>query len=97
MGQREMEFEWDPAKATANSRKHGVTFEEAGSVFGDPMAVTFADPDHSTDEERRLTFGYSQSSRLLLVSHCDRGRRVRIISARLATRQERRIYEEREK
>jgi uncharacterized protein len=89
-----MEFEWDSRKATVNRRKHGIAFEEAASVFGDPLAVTFLDPDHSVDEVRRLTFGYSKSGRLLLVSHCERGERTRIISARPVTRHERGIYEE---
>ncbi|MCX7047519.1 MAG: BrnT family toxin [Candidatus Sumerlaeota bacterium] len=89
-----MEFEWDPRKASANMRKHGVSFEEATSVFGDPLAITFADPDHSIEEERRLTFGYSRVNRLLLVSHCERANRTRIISARPTAPHERSIYEE---
>ena len=89
-----MEFEWDPKKATVNNRKHGVTFQEAATVFGDPLAVTFADPDHSMDEQRYLTFGKSRFDHLLVVSHTDRRNRVRLISARLMTRQERIIYEE---
>jgi uncharacterized DUF497 family protein len=76
-----------------NERKHGVTFQEGAVVFGDSLAVTFADPDHSTDEYRYITFGLSRFNRLLVVSHTDRGDRVRIISARLVTRQERKIYE----
>jgi uncharacterized DUF497 family protein len=89
-----MEFEWDPEKASSNVRKHGVTFHEAATVFGDPLAITFADPDHSTDENRYLTFGISMLDRLLVVSHTERRGRVRIINARLMTRQERRIYEQ---
>ncbi len=89
-----MDFEWDADKARRNKRKHGVSFEEAASVFGDPLAITFADPDHSAGEERRLSFGLSQTGRLLVVSHAERARRVRIISAREATRYERKIYEE---
>ena len=89
-----MEFEWDPKKATVNNHKHGVTFQEAATVFGDPLAVTFADIDHAIDEQRYLTFGKSRFDRLLVVSHTDRGNRVRLISARLMTRQERMIYEE---
>ena len=89
-----MEFEWDPKKATVNNHKHGVTFQEAATVFGDPLAVTFADIDHTVDEQRYLTFGKSRFDRLLVVSHTDRGNRVRPISARLMTRQERMIYEE---
>lgn len=89
-----MKFEWDPAKASANFAKHGVTFEEAASVFGDPLAVTFEDPDRSLGERRRITFGHSQRERLLVVAHAERSGRIRIISARAATRRERRQYEE---
>ncbi len=89
-----MEFQWDARKARANERKHAVSFHEAATVFGDPLAITFADPDHSVDERRFLTFGESWSGRLLVVAHADRGDRVRIISARQATRGERRIYED---
>ena len=89
-----MEFEWDSDKAAANLEKHEVEFSEAATVFGDPLAVTFFDPDHSDDEERFLTFGESAQGRLLVVSHADRDDRIRIISARKATRRERRIYEE---
>jgi len=89
-----MEFEWDRRKAAANSRKHGVSFEEAASIFGDPLAVTFQDPDHSLEEERHITFGMSRLGRLLVISHVDRAESTRIISARLMTRQERMIYEE---
>lgn len=89
-----MEFEWDPEKASSNERKHGVTFHEGATVFGDPLAITFADPDHSMDENRYLTFGISRLDRLLVVSHTERRGRVRIINARLMTRQERRIYEQ---
>ncbi len=89
-----MEFEWEPEKASLNERKHGVTFHEAATVFGDPLAITFADPDHSMDEKRYLTFGMSRLDRLLVVSHTERRGRVRIINARLMTRQERRIYEQ---
>ena len=89
-----MEFEWDPAKAARNLTKHGVAFQEAATVFGDPLAMTYDDPDHSRDEDRFLTFGYSSANRLLVVSHTDRGDRTRIISAREATRQERRQHEE---
>ena len=89
-----MEFEWDPKKAETNKRKHDVNFHEAATVFGDPLAFTFTDPDHSIDEDRYLTFGLSRFDRLLVVSHAERGERVRIISARPLTRQERRTYEE---
>jgi uncharacterized DUF497 family protein len=89
-----MEFEWDQKKAEENKRKHDISFHEAATVFGDPLAITFTDPDHSIDEERYFTFGLSRFDRLMVVSHVDRGDRVRIISARLMTRRERRIYEE---
>ncbi|MEW5725513.1 MAG: BrnT family toxin [Thermodesulfobacteriota bacterium] len=89
-----MQFEWDLKKAAANERKHGVTFQEAATVFGDPLAVTFADPDHSLEEDRYLTFGLSRLERLLVVSHTSREDKTRIINARLTTRQERSIYEE---
>jgi uncharacterized DUF497 family protein len=89
-----MDFEWDPDKATRNLAKHGVSFHEAATVFGDPLAITFFDPDHSEDEDRFLTFGLSSAGRLLVVSHTDRGDRTRIISARRATRRERKQYEE---
>ncbi len=89
-----MQFEWDPRKARQNLRKHGVGFDEAATVFGDPLAVTFPDPDHSEMEERLLTFGMSRQGRLLVISHTTRRPRVRIISARRMTRYERTIYEE---
>jgi hypothetical protein len=89
-----VEFEWDPRKAAANARKHGVYFEEAMTVFGDPLAVTFDDPDHSNGERRLLTFGISAKDRLLAVIHTERRGRARIINARRATRAERGIYEE---
>ncbi len=89
-----MEFEWDPDKAEGNIAKHGISFAEAATVFGDRLALTFHDPDHSDDEDRFLTFGHSTKNRLLVVSHTDRGDRTRIISARQATRRERKIYEE---
>jgi uncharacterized protein len=89
-----MEFEWDPEKAAANLAKHGVAFPEAATVFGDPLAITYSDPDHSDDEDRFLTFGHSSEGHLLVVSHTDRGERTRIISARRATRKERKLYEE---
>ena len=89
-----MEFEWDPDKADSNLVKHGVSFHEAGTVFGDPLALTYFDPDHSDDEDRYLTFGLSNQNRLVVVSHTDRDDRTRIISARPATRQERMSYEQ---
>lgn len=89
-----MDFEWDPVKARENFRRHGVTFEEASSVFYDPLAATGADPDHSQTEERMVTFGLSSLGRLLVVAHTQRGDAIRIITARVATQLERRIYEE---
>jgi uncharacterized DUF497 family protein len=89
-----VEFEWDPRKAAANARKHDVTFQEAATAFGDPLAITFADPDHSVSEKRYITFGLSGHGRLVVVSHTDRGEKTRIVSARPVTRRERNIYEE---
>ena len=89
-----MQFEWDPKKAKSNLRKHGVSFEEAATVFEDDLSLTGDDPDHSADEPRLVTFGVSSVGRLLVVLHTQRGERIRIISARLSTGQERRMYEE---
>lgn len=88
-----MQFEWDKEKAKKNLKKHKISFEEAMTVFYDPLSATFDDPDHSTDEERLVTIGYSSHSRLILVSHTERERTVRIISARLATAHERKRHE----
>src|SRR5258708_14986517 len=77
-----MEFEWDEDKAEGNLKKHKVSFTEAATVFGDPLSVTFPDPDHSTDEDRFVTIGSSDSAHVLVVSHTDRDERIRIISAR---------------
>jgi uncharacterized DUF497 family protein len=87
-------FEWDTAKAASNMRKHGVSFDEAGSVFLDQLAVSGPDPDHSVGESRYITFGVSSLGRLLAVSHTYRPGAIRIISARRVTRAERKIYEE---
>jgi uncharacterized DUF497 family protein len=89
-----MEFEWNPDKAGLNVEKHGVSFQEAATVFNDPLSVTFPDPDHSIGENRYVIIGVSRVGQLLVVAHTDRGEKVRIISARRATRQERRFYEE---
>lgn len=89
-----MRFEWDPRKAAANLTKHRVAFEEAATAIRDDFAAAVRDPDHSLSEYRFITFGISSAGRLLMVSHSERGDTVRIISARLATRMERRIYEE---
>ncbi len=88
-----MRFEWDRKKAAENRKKHGVPFEEAITVFYDPLAATVDDPDHSVDEERFITVGYSARERLLVVSHTEREGTVRIISARRATVYERRRHE----
>lgn len=88
-----MQFEWDAAKARTNMKKHGVSFEEASTVFHDPLAATGLDPDHSGDEQRMITFGFSKTGRLLVVAHTDRENAIRIISARMATPSERYIYE----
>ena len=89
-----MRIEWSPAKAAINFRKHAVSFYEAATVFGDVLSVTIVDRDHSVREARFLTAGLSARGRLLVVAHADAGDAVRIISARSATRQERRSYEE---
>jgi uncharacterized DUF497 family protein len=89
-----MEFEWDPNKSDANLKKHGVSFHEASTVFGDSLSITFKDPDHSIGEHRLLTFGYSRMNQLLAVVHTERHGKTRIISARRATKQERKIYED---
>lgn len=88
-----MDFEWDPEKAAQNAIKHKVDFHDAATVFVDPLAITYHDPDHSIDEDRYLTFGTSRDGVLLIVSHCDRDDRTRIISARRALPKERRFYE----
>jgi uncharacterized protein len=89
-----MEFEWDPKKAERNLKKHGVSFKEAATIFGDPLSITYPDPDHSIDEERFITIGTSVDGNLLLIAHTDREERIRIISARETTRQEKKFYEE---
>jgi len=86
-------FEWDPKKAWSNLQKHKVSFEEASTALSDPMAGTGADPDHSFTEDRYVTFGVSRKGRLLVVVHTDKGETIRIISARVASKGERKIYE----
>ncbi|MHB8853694.1 MAG: BrnT family toxin [Ignavibacteriaceae bacterium] len=88
-----MQFEWDREKAKKNNRKHKVSFDEAMTVFYDTLSATFDDPDHSVDEQRLITVGYSSRGRLLVVSYTERGKAIRIISARLATTQERKRHE----
>jgi uncharacterized DUF497 family protein len=88
-----MQFTWDPAKAEENLSAHGVSFQEATTVFGDPLAGTIADPDHSIGEERLVTVGQSSTGQLLVVCHLEQGDTIRIISARRATSHERKDYE----
>jgi hypothetical protein len=89
-----LRFEWDDSKAASNLRAHGVSFREATTVFADPLSITISDPDHSTAETRFIDLGLSYRGRLLVVSYVERGNRIRLISARLAARNERRQYEE---
>lgn len=86
-------FEWDSGKAADNFQKHGVSFEEAKSVFADPLALNLPDPEHSIGEERLVVIGRSYEGRVLFVAFTERGSRIRIISAREAARNERRAYE----
>lgn len=88
-----MRFEWDENKAAGNLVKHGVSFEEAATVFGDPLSDTFDDPDHSADEHRFVIIGMSEEGRMLIVAHTDDEKSIRIISAREPTRRERDFYE----
>jgi hypothetical protein len=87
-------FEWDPRKDFTNRQKHGVGFEEASTVFDDPLSVTIPDPDHSIHEDRFVIVGASSDHGLLVVVHTMRGERIRLISARAATKHEKRSYEE---
>ena len=87
-------FEWDQKKTSSNLRKHGVSFKEAATAFGDPLSLTIPDPDHSIGEDRFVLIGESQKERLLVVAHTERSDTIRIISARLATRGERKSHEE---
>lgn len=89
-----LQFEQDRQKAERNATKHRVTFQEAATAFADPLSITFPDPDHSLDEERFITVGMSETGKVLIVAHTDRGDRIRIISARRTTRGEREFYEE---
>jgi hypothetical protein len=89
-----MRFAWDPGKAAKNVRKHGISFHEAMAVFRDPLSTTFPDEAYSLSEPRFVTIGTSGFNRLLVVAHCDVGDRIRIISARRATRRERMFYEQ---
>lgn len=87
------EFEWDPDKAEANQDKHEVSFEEAASVFFDPLSITIKDPKHSVEESRFIIVGHSILQRILVVVHTDRGDKIRLVSARLASPAEKRNYE----
>jgi uncharacterized DUF497 family protein len=87
-------FEWDAAKARQNLEKHGVGFEEATTIFSDPLSRTISDPDHSEEEERFILLGLSQRGRLLVVAYTERGDRIRLITARLASKREKRQHEE---
>jgi uncharacterized protein len=88
------QFEWDPKKARTNLSKHDVDFEEASTIFDDPIFITFLDTEHSIDEERYITIGLSDKARLLMVAHAERNNRIRIISARKATKNEEKYYQE---
>ncbi len=88
------DFEWDKSKARSNRAKHGIDFVEATTVFGDPLALTGFDPDHSIDEDRFVTVGATIDGNLMVVTYTDRGDRIRIISARKATRKERSDYQD---
>jgi uncharacterized protein len=87
-------FEWDPGKARQNRRKHRISFQEAATVFGDPLALTYSDPDHSQSEQRFITVGMSSAGRVLIIAHVDRNENIRIINARKTTQRERKYYEE---
>ena len=87
-------FEWDEEKAQDNLRKHGISFEEAQTVFNDPLAITIPDPDHSIDENRFITIGESDKRRILVAVYTERRKKIRLISARKASRAERKKYEE---
>ena len=89
-----LRFAWDARKAAANLRKHGVSFGEAATAFGDPLSITIADPDHSVAEQRFILIGRSRNDHLVVVAHMERGDTIRLISARPASRRERDRYEE---
>jgi hypothetical protein len=89
-----MNFEWESEKAAENLKRHGVSFEEAATAFGDPLSITIGDPDHSEAEDRFILLGMTFRGRLVVVVHTDRGENVRLISARIPTRRERQSYEQ---
>ncbi len=89
-----LQFEWDDKKAQSNKRKHGITFGEASTIFGDPLSITIPDPAHLIGEDRFITIGTSANGKLIVIVHTERDDIIRIISARNATRNERRQYEQ---
>jgi len=89
-----LQFEWDPEKAKKNLKKHGVSFEEASTIFEDPQFISFLDDEHSAEEERHITIGLSEKLRLLMAAHTERKNLIRIISARKATKNEENFYNE---
>ncbi len=91
-----LQFEWDENKATANYQRHGISFDEAKTVFNDPFSITIADPEHSLDEERYIDIGLSSRGRVLVVVYTERKSKIRIISCRQATTRERKTYEQQE-
>lgn len=95
--ENDLDFEWDEDKADANLKKHKISFEEAKTVFADPFAITIDDPKHSIDECRFIDIGITAHGRVVVVSYTERERKIRLISCRKATKNERKIYEEREK
>lgn len=93
-GDEDLQFEWDPDKAKKNLRKHDVSFEEASTIFKDPQYISFLDEEHSADEERHITIGMSFKARLLMAAHTTRRKLIRLISARKATKNEEKFYNE---
>ena len=87
-------FEWDDEKARTNLQKHGIGFDEASTIFDDPLFITALDDEHSIDEERYITIGLSSKQRILMVAHTERNENIRIISARKATKNEEKLYQE---
>ena len=94
--EEKLQFDWDPKKARRNLRKHGISFEEASTIFDDPLYISFLDAEHSAEEERHITIGMSNKVRLLMAAHTERKKMVRIISARKATKNEEKFYNEAE-
>ena len=94
--EEKLQFDWDPKKARRNLRKHGISFEEASTIFDDPLYISFLDAEHSAEEERHITIGMSNKVRHLMAAHTERKKMVRIISARKATKNEEKFYNETE-